>query len=108
MRALPILAMAAREANRFAEWKRRVAAELSSGPGCVRGPARGTLVALTLISALATPVVVNAMTPKVNAVVTAAAVAAPKQEAPACTRMIRVVYAGYGEGQGAPCSVLVR
>jgi hypothetical protein len=50
----------------------------------------------------------HATTPKVNAVVTAAAVAAPKEEAPACTRMIRVVYAGYGEGQGAPCSVLVR
>ena len=62
----------------------------------------GTLVAITLISALATPVVVNATTPKVNAV------AAPKEEAPACPRMIRVVYAGYGEGQGAPCSVLVR
>ena len=67
----------------------------------------GTLVAITLISALATPVVVNATTPKANAVVTAA-VAAPKEEAPACPRMIRVVYAGYGEGQGAPCSVLVR
>ena len=68
----------------------------------------GTLVAITLISALATPVVVNATTPKANAVVTAAAVAAPNEEAPACPRMIRVVYAGYGEGQGAPCSVLVR
>ena len=68
----------------------------------------GTFVAITLISALATPVVVNATTPKANAVVTAAAVAAPKEEALACTRMIRVVYAGYGEGQGAPCSVLVR
>jgi len=68
----------------------------------------GTLVALALISALATPVVVNATTPKANAVVTAAAVAAPKEEAPACPRMIQVVYAGYGEGQGAPCSVLVR
>ena len=68
----------------------------------------GRFVAITLISALATPVVVNATTPKANAVVTAAAVAAPKEEAPACTRMIRVVYAGYGEGQGAPCSVLVR
>ena len=100
MRALPILAMAAlamaaREANRFAGWTRRV-------------PAGGTLVALTLISALATPVVVNATTMKANAVVTAAAVAAPKAEAPACPRMIRVVYAGYGEGQGALCSVLVR
>jgi hypothetical protein len=63
----------------------------------------GTLVAITLISALATPVVVNATTPKVNTVVIAAAVAAPT-----CTKMIRVVYAGYGEGQGAPCSVLVR
>jgi hypothetical protein len=68
----------------------------------------GTFVAITLISALATPVVVNATTPKGNTVVTAAAVAAPKEEAPACSRMIRVVYAGYGEGQGAPCSVLVR
>ena len=68
----------------------------------------GTFVAITLISALATPVVVNATTPKANAVVTAAAVAAPKEEAPACPRMIRVVYTGYGEGQGAPCSVLVR
>ena len=68
----------------------------------------GTLVAITLISALATPVVVNATTPKANAVVTAAAVAAPKAEAPACARTIRVVCAGYGEGQGAPCSVLVR
>ena len=68
----------------------------------------GSLVAISLISALATPVVVNATTPKVNAVVAAAAVAAPKQEAPACTRTIRVVYAGYGEDQGAPCSVLVR
>jgi hypothetical protein len=62
----------------------------------------GSLVAITLISALATPVVVNATTPKANAVVTAMA------KAPACARMIRVVYAGYGEGQGAPCSVLVR
>jgi len=95
MRATLILAMATREANRFGGWTRRV-------------PAGGTLVAISLISALVTPVVVNATTMKVNAVVTAAAVAAPKEEAPACPRTIRVVYAGYGEGRGAPCSVLVR
>ena len=65
----------------------------------------GTLVAITLISALATPVVVNATTPKMNAEVTAAAV---REKAPTCTRTIRVVYAGYGEGQGAPCYALVR
>ena len=90
--AMAALAMAAREANRFAGWTRRV-------------PAGGTLVAISLISAIATPVVVNATTMKANAVVTAAAV---REKAPACTRTIRVVYAGYGEGQGAPCSVLVR
>ena len=66
-----------------------------------------TLVAITLISAVATPVVVNATTPKPKAVVAAAAEAAP-QEAAACSRPVRVVYAGYGEGQGAACPVLVR
>jgi hypothetical protein len=66
-----------------------------------------TLVAITLISALATPVVVNATTLKPKADVAAAAVAAPK-EAAACSRTIKVIYAGYGEGQGAPCTVLDR
>lgn len=66
-----------------------------------------TLVAITLISAIATPVVVNATTPKTTAVITAAAVAAPKMEQPTCTRTIKVVYAGYGEAQATPCTVLV-
>ena len=105
MRALLILAMAARETNRVVGWKRRVAAELNSSLGNARRPAGGNLVAISLISAHATPVVVNATTPKMNAVVTAAAV---REKAPTCTRTIRVVYAGYGEGQGAPCSALVR
>ena len=105
MRALLILAMAAREATPVVGWKRRVAAELNSSLGSARGPAGGTLVAISLISAIATPVVVNATTMKANAEVTAATV---REKAPACPRMIRVVYAGYGEGQGAPCSVLVR
>ena len=66
-----------------------------------------TLVAITLISALATPVVVNATTPKPKAVVAAAAVAAA-QDTPACARPVRVVYAGYGEGQGTACIASVR
>jgi hypothetical protein len=65
------------------------------------------LVAITLISAVATPVVVNATTPKPKAVVAAAAVAAA-QDTPACTRPVRVVYAGYGEGQGTACIASVR
>jgi hypothetical protein len=71
-----------------------------------------TLIAITLISALATPVVVNATTSK--APVTAAAEPAvvagtqPQAAEPTCVRPIKVVYAGYGEGQGTPCTVLVR
>ena len=63
-----------------------------------------TLVAITLLSALATPVVVNATTLKPVAVT----IAAPKAEEATCARPVRVVYAGYGEGQGAACPVLVR
>ena len=63
-----------------------------------------TLVAITLVSAIATPVVVNATTPKPKAVMAAVAVAASKETA-ACARPVRVVYAGYGEGQGAPCTM---
>jgi hypothetical protein len=65
------------------------------------------LVAITLISAVATPVVVNATTPKPKAGVAAAAVAAA-QDTPACARPVRVVYAGYGEGQGTACIASAR
>ena len=65
------------------------------------------LVAITLISAVATPVVVNAMTPKPKAVVATAAVAAA-QDTPACARPVRVVYAGYGEGRGTACIASAR
>ncbi len=67
-----------------------------------------TLVAITLISALATPVEVNATTPKTSAVAATATVAAPKAVEPSCVRQVRVVYAGYGEGQGAPCIASAR
>jgi len=60
-----------------------------------------TLVAITLISALATPVVVNATTSK------APVAAATAQAAePTCARTIKVVYAGYGEAKAIPCTVL--
>ena len=71
---------------------------------------RTTLAAITLVSALATPVVVNAMASKTAPVVTGTAVAAPKaQEAqePTCVRQIKVVYAGYGEAQAVPCATFV-
>jgi hypothetical protein len=67
-----------------------------------------TLVAITLLSAIAAPVVVNATTPKTNAVVAVVPVSAPRAEAPTCARTIKVVYAGYGEAQATPCTVLVR
>ena len=66
-----------------------------------------TLVAITLISALATPVVVNATTAK--APVTIGAATATTQAAdPTCARTIKVVYAGYGEAKATPCTVLAR
>jgi hypothetical protein len=67
-----------------------------------------TLVVITLLSALTTPVVVNATASKVDAAVITAPVAAPKVEAPTCARTIKVVYAGYGEAQATPCTVFVR
>ena len=67
-----------------------------------------TLVAITLLSAITTPVVVNATTPKTNAVAATATVAAPKAVDPTCVHQVRVVYAGYGEGQGAPCMASAR
>ena len=66
-----------------------------------------TLMAITLMSAIATPVVVNATTPK-KAVVAPVTRAAPQAEEATCARPVRVVYAGYGEDQGTPCTVLIR
>ena len=67
-----------------------------------------TLVAITLVSAIATPVVVNATGSKADGAVITAAVAAPKAAEPTCVRRIKVVYAGYGEALAMPCTVLVR
>ena len=56
-----------------------------------------TFAVITLVSALATPVVVNAMTPKPRAAFAPVTTAAPKAAAePTCTRQVRVVYAGSG------------
>ncbi len=60
-----------------------------------------TLVAITLISALTAPVVVNATASKADV-----AVAAPQAAEPTCARPIKVVYAGYGEAQATPCTIL--
>ena len=69
---------------------------------------RTTLVAITLVSALATPVVVNATgLAKADAIVTTASVAAVKAEEPACARRIKIVYAGHGEARATPCTVTV-
>ena len=64
-----------------------------------------TLVAITLISALATPVVVNATTAEAP-VATASVIATASAAEPACERTIKVVYAGYGEAKAVPCTVL--
>jgi len=65
---------------------------------------RTTLAAITLLSALATPVVVNATAQKASPAAAETTASAPRAQEPTCVRQIRVVYAGYGEGQGAPCS----
>src|SRR3954453_14950649 len=59
------------------------------------------LVAITLISALTTPVVVNATASKADV-----AVATPQAGELTCARRIKVVYAGYGEAQATPCTIL--
>jgi hypothetical protein len=64
-----------------------------------------TLVAITLISALATPVVVHATTSRAPVAMVASAAATQAAE-PTCGRTIKVVYAGYGEAKAAPCTVL--
>src|SRR3954470_795831 len=60
-----------------------------------------TLVAITLISAVTTPVVVNATGSKAGV-----AVATPQAAERTCPRRIKVVYAGYGEAQATPCTIL--
>src|SRR3954469_17883111 len=60
-----------------------------------------TLVAITLISAFATPVVVNATASKAGV-----AVATPQAAERTCPRRIKVVYAGYGEARATPCTIL--
>ena len=60
-----------------------------------------TLVAISLISAVTTPVVVNATASKVDV-----AVATPQAAERTCARWIKVVYAGYGEAQATPCTIL--
>jgi hypothetical protein len=72
---------------------------------------RTALLTITLLSSLATPFVVQAMTPAPReaqattqpAVVKAVATEPAKTVAPACMRKVKVVYAGYGEGAGRPC-----
>ncbi len=66
-----------------------------------------TLVAITLLSALATPVVVNATTSKAPVAIGPATATAQAAE-PTCARTIKVVYAGYGEAKATPCTVLAR
>jgi hypothetical protein len=66
-----------------------------------------TLGASTLISALATPVVVNATTAKAPVAIAVATATAQAAE-PTCARTIKVVYAGYGEAKATPCTVLAR
>jgi hypothetical protein len=72
---------------------------------------RTALLTITLLSALATPFVVQAMTPAREAdkasaqpaIVKAAATEPAKAAEPACLRKVKVIYAGYGEGAGRSC-----
>ncbi len=71
-----------------------------------------TLVTLAILSSVLAPVVVKATgvneAPAVQgAKVETAAVTTPAggAEAPACTRRVKVVYAGYGEAHAAACAV---
>ena len=68
-----------------------------------------TLAIVAALSALATPVVVNATASNApRASVPTAAVAVAQAEEPACVRRVRVVYAGHGEGQAARCTAPVQ
>jgi hypothetical protein len=70
-----------------------------------------TVLILTGLASVLTPVVVSAtgITPtKPAAQAESKAEATPAQARagePACTRRVKVVYAGYGEGRGAACAV---
>ena len=75
-----------------------------------------TVLILTIVSSVLAPVVVSATGAAQDK---AAATVQPDRPATtavhtgngaeaACTRRVKVVYAGYGEGQGAPCTVTVQ
>lgn len=68
-----------------------------------------TLVTLAILSSVLAPVVVKATgTTEATASVQQAGVqvaAVATAAEPACARKVKVVYAGYGEGQGASCIV---
>jgi hypothetical protein len=71
-----------------------------------------TVLILTALSSVLTPVVVSATgtAPSKPAAAQAQgkteAAAAPSQaDQPTCTRRVKVVYAGYGEGRGGACTV---
>ena len=67
------------------------------------------LLTITLLSSLATPLVVQATTPTPRepaaapAMVQTAAVETPKAAEQACARKVKVVYTGYGEGAASAC-----
>jgi hypothetical protein len=72
-----------------------------------------TIATLAVLSSILTPVVVKATdgaqsrsAPVQQAKVETAAMTTPASSAqePACTRKVKVVYAGYGEGRGAACA----
>ena len=63
-----------------------------------------TIVTLAILSSVLTPVVVKATSPEApapQAKVEAAAVTTDSAAPSSCGRKVKVVYAGYGEGQGA-------
>jgi hypothetical protein len=73
---------------------------------------RTALLTITLLSSLATPFVVQAMTPPREAaprpsaqpaIVKAVAAEPAKAAEPSCPRKVKVVYSGYGEGAGRAC-----
>jgi len=72
------------------------------------------LLTITLLSSLATPIVVQATTPAPRepaaapATVQTAAAEIPKAAEPACARKVKVVYAGYGEGGTGACPAEVQ
>jgi hypothetical protein len=70
------------------------------------------LLTITVLSSLATPFVVQAMTPASrdaqSAPAATAVVTAATPAEPSCARKVKVVYAGYGEGAGRSCTVEAR